>query len=73
MKYLITIQTRLTQFVEAYFFLLKNRFLTDFKRLLVQKNQLLITFCSDLICNKTLKARNSTPTHTNILLNPIKK
>ena len=29
------------------------------------QNELPITFCSDLVCNKTLKARNSTPLHTN--------
>ena len=60
-KYPITIKTRLTQIIKVYF-LLKFRFLTN---IIGAQNQLLVTFCSDLVCNKTLKARNSTPTHTN--------
>ena len=28
------------------------------------QNQLPITFCLDIVCNKTLKAKKSTPTHT---------
>ena len=60
-KYLITIQTLPAQIVTVYF-LLKTVFLTDFQ------NQLLITFCSDLVCNNSLKARISTHTHTNIQL-----
>ena len=49
-KYPITNQTRQTQIVKVYF-VLKNRFF-------VHK----ITFCSDLMCNKALKARNAIPT-----------
>jgi hypothetical protein len=60
MKYLITIQTHPTQIVKVYF-LLKNRFL----KIIGAQNQLFITFCSYLMRNKTLKARNSTPTQTN--------
>ena len=60
-KYPFTIKTQLTQIVKVYF-LLKTRFLTIFKDYLLQ-NQLPITFCLDLVCNKTLQARNSTP-HT---------
>ena len=29
---------------------------------ILSQNQLPITFCTDLVCNRTLKARNSTPT-----------
>ena len=50
-KYFITIQTRPTQIVKVYF-LLKNRFL----KIINLQNQLPITYCSDLVCNKTLKA-----------------
>ena len=40
----------------------------DFNRFLKNigaQNQLLITFFSNLVCNKPVKARNSTPTHLN--------
>ena len=37
-----------------------------FLKVIGVKNQLPITFCLDLVCTKTLKARNSTPTHTNV-------
>ena len=46
-KYLITIQTRSTQIVKSYF-LLKTRFFNG-----LQQNQLPITVCSDIVCNKT--------------------
>ena len=42
-KYLITIQTRQTQIIKEYF-LLKNRGLTDFERLLVHKIKYLSLF-----------------------------
>ena len=78
-KYTIRTQTRPTQILKLYF-LLKNRVLTDFLRLLVYKFNYLITFWLDLVCNKTLMVRNSTPTHTNFkplvsyyILNPNKK
>ena len=29
------------------------------------QNHLPITFCADLVCNKTLRARNSTPADMN--------
>ena len=63
-KYLITIQTRPTQIVISIFLIEKpvfNRFL----KIIGVQNQLPITFCSDLVCNKILMVRNSTPTHTN--------
>ena len=36
-----------------------------FLKIIGAQNQLPIIFCSDLVCNKTLKARNSTPAHMN--------
>ena len=60
----MTIQTQPTQIVKVYF-LLENRFLKDFKYYWCTKS---ITFCLDLMRNKTLKARNSTPTHTYVFL-----
>jgi hypothetical protein len=63
-KYPLAIQTRPTQIVKVYF-LLKTRFLTNFFKIVGAQNQLHITFCPDLMRNKTLKARNLTPTHTN--------
>ena len=36
-----------------------------FLKIIGAQNQLFITFCSYLMRNKTLKARNSTPTQTN--------
>ena len=59
-KYAITIQTHPTQIVKVYF-LLKTRFL----KIIGAQNQLAITLCSDLVCNKTLKASNSTLKQTN--------
>ena len=61
-KYPIIIQTRPSQIVKEYY-LLKNRFL----KINGSQNQVPITCGSDLVCNKTLKARNSTPPHTTIL------
>ena len=61
-KYLITIQTRPTQIVKVIF-LLKPRFLTFFLKIFDAQNQLPITFCLDLVCNKTLKAKVRHP-HT---------
>ena len=63
MKYLfsITIQIHPTQIVEVYFFL-KNRIL----EIIGAQNQFLITFCSNLVYKRTLKATNSAlPPHTN--------
>ena len=57
-KNLTIIQTRPTQILKAYF-LFKNRFLM----IIGTQNQLPFTFCSDLVWNKTLEARNLTPTH----------
>ena len=62
-KYLITIQTRPTQIVKVYF-LLRNGF-NEFLKIVGAQNQLPITFCSDLMRNKTVKSKSSTPTHTN--------
>ena len=61
MKYFIAIQTCPTQIVKVYF-LLKNCF-NGFLKIIGVQNQLPITFYSELIRNKTIKARNSTP-HT---------
>ena len=47
---------------------MKNQFYKD----IGAQNQLPISFCSDLMHNKTLKARNSTPTHYRAL-NPNEK
>ena len=44
-------------------FLFKKPVFNEFLKI----NQLLITFCLDLVCNKTLKARNSTPTYMKFL------
>ena len=63
-KYLVTNQTRPTQIVKVYF-LLKNCFFNRFLKIIGAQNQLAITFFSDSMRNKTLKARNLTPTHTN--------
>ena len=46
-------------------FLIEKPVINVFLKIIGVQNQLPITFCSDLLCNKTLKARNSTPTHTN--------
>ena len=64
-KYPITFQTCPTQIVKVYF-LLKDRLISSFVKIIGAQNQLPMTFCSDLVSNKTLKARNSTPTHTNL-------
>ena len=40
------------------------------KRIIGLQNQLPITFCSDLVFNKTLKARHSKPTHNHTNLKP---
>ena len=39
-------------------------FFNGFIKIIGAQNQLLNTFCSELVCNKTLKARISTHTHT---------
>ena len=55
----VTIQTGLTQIVKVYFLLKKLDF-NGFLKIIGAQNQLPITFCSDLVCNKTLKASKST-------------
>jgi hypothetical protein len=59
MKYSVTIKTRPTKVVISIFPLIL--------RVLVYNvhNQLHITFGTDVVDNKALKARNSTPTHRN--------
>ena len=47
-------------------FLFEKLVFNNFLNMIGAKNQLPITFCSDLMRNKTLKARNLTPTYTNI-------
>ena len=62
-KYFITIQTRPTQIVKVYF--LSKPGFNIFLKIVGEQNQLPITFCLDFMLNKSLKARNSNPTHTN--------
>ena len=64
-KYLITIQTRPTPIVKSVF-LIEKPGVYEFLKVIGVQNQLPITFCSDLVCKKTLMVRNSTPTHTNL-------
>ena len=47
----------------------KSMFFVE-KRIICLQNQLPITFCSDLVFNKTLKARHSKPTHNHTNLKP---
>ena len=47
-------------------FLIEKLVINGFLNIINGKIQLPSTFCSDLVCNKTLEARNSTPTHTNL-------
>ena len=49
-----------TNIVKVYFFIGKPVFngCLMFKKINGAQNQLHTTFCSDLMCNKTLKARN---------------
>ena len=44
-------------------FIIENPILNRFLKIIGAQNQLPITFCSDLMSNITLKARNSTPKH----------
>ena len=46
-------------------FLIEIPIFNGFLKFIGAQNQLPITFCSDLMRNKTLKARNSTLTNTN--------
>ena len=48
-----------------YILFLEKPVFNVFLKIIGAQNQLPITFCLDLMLNKTLKARNSTPTHTN--------
>ena len=41
-------------------FLIEKAFFNRFFRIISSQNQLPLTFSSDLVCNKTIKARNST-------------
>ena len=45
-------------------FLIEKPVFNRFLKINGAQNQLPITFCLYLVCIKTLKARNSTPTHT---------
>jgi hypothetical protein len=56
-KCLITNQTRRETKCKPYFI--------GFVKIIGAQYQFHFTFCSDVVCNKTLKARNLTPTHTN--------
>ena len=46
-------------------FLIEKLFFNGFLKIIGVQNLLTITYCSDLVYNKTLKARNSTPTYKN--------
>ena len=64
-KYSVTIQTRATKIINSIFLNKKNVFI-GFKKILVYKIFYLLLF-QDLVCNKKLKVRNSTPpAHTNL-------
>ena len=58
-KYLISIQTRPIQIVLSIF-LIENPVFNQFLKIIYVQNQLPITFCAVLVCNKTLMVRNST-------------
>ena len=45
-------------------FLIEKLFFNGFLKIIGVQNQLTITYSSDLVYNKTLKAKNSTPTYT---------
>jgi hypothetical protein len=67
-KYLITIQTRSTQFIKVCFLLKKKWILKLFFLKIIDDLEYLLSYHVLLIfsvLNKTLKARNSTSTHTN--------
>ena len=54
-------------------FLIEKPVINEFLKIINAQNQLPITFGSDLVCNRTLKARNSTSTsHEFLTLNPKK-
>jgi hypothetical protein len=46
-------------------FLIKNPGFNGFLKIIGAQNQLPITFCSDLMINRALKAKNSSAKHTN--------
>ena len=52
-----------------YIFLIEKKVFNGFFKIVSVQNQLPITFCSDLVFDKTLKVRNFTPKHTNFLSN----
>ena len=68
-KFACTIQTRLTQIVKVYFLGTEILDFNGFLKVIGIQNQLPITFCSDIVCNKTLKAKKSTPTHELLIFN----
>ena len=45
--------------------LIEKPVFNGFSMIMSAQIELPITYCSDLVCNKTLKTRNLTPTHTN--------
>ena len=50
-------------------FLIEKPVFNGFLKIIGAQNQLPITFCSDLVCNKTLKAKICPYTHKFITLN----
>ena len=64
MKYTFTFCVRRVWIIIGYF-LFQKQTLNRLLKVIGALNQLHSTFCAYLVCNKTLKARNSTPTHMN--------
>ena len=50
-----------------YIYLNEKQDFNGFLKIIGAQNQLPITLCLDIKSNKTLKARNATPTHTDFL------
>ena len=54
-KYLITVKTGQAQIVIVHISLIEKPVFNGFLKIIGAQNQLHVTFCSDLFCNKTLK------------------
>ena len=66
----ITVQTRKTQIVLSVL-VIENRIFNRFLKIFNVQNELPITFCSDKVCNKALKARKGDRLrHRNPICNP---
>ena len=64
-KYPITIQTDPTPNINSIFLINSKPVSNVFLKIIGAQNQLPITFCTDIVCSKTLNARNSIPSQTN--------